>query len=48
MATEKSYNLLEKRVDLPLDGESGTSSSNGTSIYKSNTYTKDLAKLAIF
>ena len=48
MATKKSCNLLEKRVVLPRAGGSGTISSSAEGIYRSNTYRKDLGKLAIF
>ena len=48
MATEKSCNLLEKRVVLPRAGGSGTISSSAEGIYRINTYRKDLGKLAIF
>ena len=48
MPTEKSCNLLEKRVELPREGGSGTISSSAESIYRSNSYRKDLAKLALF
>ena len=45
MVTEKSYNLLEQRVELPREPGSGGSSVISDKCLQSNTYKKALSLL---